>query len=745
MRGARVADGNTTFDSASLVEQAAKNPNLFNRFFGTRTSTLKFFCGVASAALTLAVGLNFSPMLGLSLIDAPFIVNLDGWLWLGVASSALLLSLLLLLLDPPDNMAKGPNRALPFATLALLFLLAIGSIAFAEVLAREFAELRGRSIFGSLVGSAPLSLFFALLGTALVARAWNAALFAKYAHTEYVQRQTVRLNPGDDAQSLTNELEAYRRDQGDAEALSSLIATVAVLAVTGFALVAGGWTESTRVGKNAGLMVAVLIFGIFAVVIVLDWLADFPPVRSLSRVMNRVSTIFRPLAGFYNIVDLLLVRIGAHVAGAGHTSAATRYFVIAGTQVSLAIMAWNLPDPLGLIPAFAGFTLALAVSRLWAWVEEDRNLALITQYKQGAPQRIGFKEDYRDEAIFGFMFVLAIVPIALKQADAGQLFNLTYFQDADHNDPLPWFIYFCIEIAKALPIVDWADIYLSPENFDTLKPTDPWGQHATFMARALVDLVLVAALLQAISISLRNRQQKSLYAARQIDRLDELVERVELRRAVARPEEDWFSRGIDFRHYNPERLREVHAKATDSATQKFIEKIFKQAGRQLETAYKVLELLARRRAPLKELQLTFAAVISEHESGKNKLEALDLEDVFESLRDVEGLKNLKLEMLDFAERIGAIDFRDHPTSLASLLEQVIFSVRRDQFQYTRIHAAKILTRIVPRLAEPETVSTLLAKLKAGREDLFGRSQFVPDMLDRALVLRLQEIGAPDHR
>jgi hypothetical protein len=511
------------------------------------------------------------------------------------------------------------------------------------------------------------------------------------------------------------------------------------------AYIAGDWDGNTRIGRDVGVIIAAIIVGIFAVVFLLDWLAELPAVRTLSRVINGGSHYFAWLAAFYNMVDLLLVRIGAHVAGAGHNDAHARYSMLAGTQVCLAVMTWFLPDPLGLIPAFIGFTLALSVSRLWAWVEEDRNLAMITQFNSNAPRRIGFKEDYRDEAIFGFMFVLALIPMALKQADAGHLFNLTYFKGADHVDPTPWFVYFCFELAKALPIIDWADIYLEPGNFDTLNPTDPWGQHATFLARALVDLVLVAALLQAISITLRTRQQKTLYAARQIDRLDELVEREELKKVLARPKMEWFTRGLDFRHYNPERLRELHSNTSDSLRKEFIELIFEQSGHVVGRALQVLEKLTRRRASVADLQETLQTVRIEHETGVYRIHALDLEGVFDDLRSVEGLKAFKVDLLNLAEEIGAIEEQGPPTDLADLLELVIFSQRRDQFQYTRVHAARILTRIVPRLPEADRIGSLLAHLKAARSEIFGATNFVPEQLEMALVERLREIGPPSNK
>ena len=132
----------------------------------------------------------------------------------------------------------------------------------------------------------------------------------------------------------------------------------------------------------------------------------------------------------------------------------------------------------------------------------------------------------------------------------------------------------------------------------------------------------------------------------------------------------------------------------------------------------------------------------EHGAGIHKLHAMDLEGVFDNLRSVEGLKTFNLSLLDFAEEVGAIDHSGPPADLADLLERVIFSARRDQFQYTRIHAAKILIKIVSRLVEPDRVSKLLANLKAARIEIFGATVFVALQLEQALVTRLQEIGPP---
>lgn len=743
-KGAGMADGQ--FGQAPPGESVDDSPSHpIAKFLKTRNGLLTALAIAAGLGLALTVLLSFSPMWGLHLVRTPFLSSPDSWLWFATATCLLWLPLALLTLDPPDNMATGPRLLLPLVTLGIMAGLTAACVAFKPALDAAFKVRPGDTELHTIFTSAPLATLFAFLAVALVVRISNAGLFAAYAMAQFRTRQedALKASAGDiEVKQLIKEVEAYKKEQGNAEALSAVIATTAVILVVTLALVVGGWNGSTHIGTDVGLVFAGIILGIFAVVFLLEWLAELPPVRALSRAINGASEYFAFLAIFYNFVDLLLVRIGAQVAGAGHNNPLARYAILGGTQLCLAAMTWFLPDPLGLITAFLGFTLALSVARLWAWVEEDRHLALITQFKANSPRRIGFKEDYRDEAIFGFIFVLALIPMALKQADAGQLFNFQYFTGANHNDPVPWIVYFSLELAKALPIVSWADIYLQQVKFDTLLPTHPWGQHATFLARALVDLVLVSSLLQAISITLRNRQQKALYASRQIHRLDELVERGEIKKAVARNEAEWFTRGLDFRHYDQERLRELHADTTDTRRKRFIERIFEQGASAVGYAIEVLEKLAMRRARPEELEQALSTVRAEHETGKHGIDPMDLHGVFEHLRGVEGLKAFKLKLIDFAEEIDPISLGKPPMELAELLENIIFDSRRDQFQYTRIHAAKLLTRIVPRLADPSTVSGMLAHLKAARSEIFGANKYVPEFLERAPVTRLQEIGPP---
>lgn len=728
---------------------------------GTRAGILRTTAFAGTTVLVLVLLLNFSPTWGLQLIDQPFLDTSPDWLWLSAATAVVWLPLVLLLLDSEDNMATGPSLGVPLITLGLLAMLAAGSAALKYSPGLLDAASTGLASPAS-IASPVMAVFFFLLAAVLIPRIWNAALFAQFAEQQFRARQAElqRGSTGSEpsARELARKVGAHNKEQGNAEAISALFATFVVFGVGLLAYVAGGWTPETRIDGGVGLVIATSILGIFAVVILLDWLAELPFIRRLGRLMNWLSFAFGWLAAFYNFVDMLLVRIGSHVAGAAHVGSWARYGVLAGTQVCLAIMSWCLPDPLGLIPGLIGVVLAISVSRLWAWVEEDRNLALMTRFNANTPRRIGFKEDYRDEAIFSFLFLLALIPIALKQADAGRLFGMTYFDNADHSSPLPWIIYICFELAKALPIVDWADIYLDPSNFETLKPLDPTGQHATFFARAMVDLLLVAGLLQAVSIILRNRQQKALYRGEQIDRLDEIVEREELKRAVARGEANWFNGPINFRRYNEERLREIYVGESDPERRRFIEKVFDARHANIGTPMDTLEQVAKKRPPpAAELEQVFAAVCEQHDKGVNRLGPLDLREILDALRAEAGLKDFKFRVLDFAERIGFREQTGSPTELARMLRFTIYGSRRDQYLYTRKQAAQILLHLIPHLPDepeggpPDTepdptgalplVTALIRDHVGADQSIFGAAKKLSADIEAALRKRLQELNS----
>jgi hypothetical protein len=279
-------------------------------------------------------------------------------------------------------------------------------------------------------------------------------------------------------------------------------------------------------------------------------------------------------------------------------------------------------------------------------------------------------------------------------------------------------------------VVDWADIYKLQPGADLLKPNGAIGMHAVFAARSMVDLVLIASVLQAIGIVTRNRQQKALYNAGHIDRLDELVEKAELKRILStypgRPPQGC----INLRRYNRERLKELYTSSTDSKLRSLIESIFDEDPNDtLDPPIVVLSRIASTHRNEAELHRMFEAVRREHHKGNN-ISVGDLVEILTNLRAVSGLRDLKSEILRFAASIGS------PAEIEDMMMRVIAGSLRDAFQYTRIEAARLLTKAVPLLTDPSAVSEAISIIERNRDAAFGAATYVPTELLNTLSRQL---------
>lgn len=700
------------------------------KFSGWLISTLRGrLIMVAAAAAIVLAGVTAWHAFG-----TPILASSDAKSWFIAGTSILLLPLLLMLLDSSRNMAKGPRLPLPLATLGMLLALA--------VLAALDTALGLHILIDE--DNAPqtprLIAFFAFLCVALLPRIASAIQFTIYRDGEAERRQREadhKLTFADsDSTERAEELQARVRDQNDAEALGAVVATLTVLGIGSLAFFVGGWSQGASLRSAVGVGISIGVIGLFTVVVFLDWIAEFAPVRLASRAMRGFSRRMAWLASFYNAIDAVLVRIGAHVAGTEHHKPQSRYAILAGTLACLGVMAFFLPAPFGLIPGAIGCILALSVSRLWSWVEDDRNLALITRFHPDAPQKVGFREDFKDETLLGFIFVLVLIPVMMMQIDRSELFGAELFKGSGKDEFPAWLGYFGFELAKALPVVDWADIYNVRAGDDLLQPNGAIGMHAVFFARATVDLVLIASLLQVLAITTRNRQQKSLYAAKQIDRLDVMVEREELKRALNNAPENWFKGPVDFQRYNQDRLKEIfYDSPNDEKLQKFIRTIFERGGWTLDPAVVVLDRIAKSNPKEDQLYRTFDAVQSEFQNGKY-VPIGDFLDILESLRNKPGLEELKTNILNFLPRLGS------PYEAAEVLMPVITGGTSDRYQYTRVEAARVLAKIAPALPEAGQILDAIEEIEMHRVDAFGSKQGEADNLLAALRERLKDLAPP---
>lgn len=328
----------------------------------------------------------------------------------------------------------------------------------------------------------------------------------------------------------------------------------------------GLWAAATgiraEISTYAGLIVLVGLVVAFGIVAF-----GLPASRRLSSAFQFLKWLVKPIGWLFSTVDSLLVFAVANALGANANGLIKRFTLMLGAILPCAALGWWLPHPYGLVPLGLALVGTISIARRWAWVEEDRENAMLARRFEGDHIRVGFSQDLKDEALVGFALLFLIVPIALRQLHMS--FNDTAFQITPVNDRdhlLAWLSFFGTEMAKAVPFVDWTEIYQvnGASSIKLGEETIGIGQHIVFGMRILVDLVLLSAFLQAISITQRTRKLKDMfYVEESLNRLDPFIEPGELRKLVRSTSsgfeiiEEKFK---DFPIYDPDRLEELKQK-----------------------------------------------------------------------------------------------------------------------------------------------------------------------------------------
>ncbi|MEZ5947030.1 MAG: hypothetical protein R3C04_09315 [Hyphomonas sp.] len=223
--------------------------------------------------------------------------------------------------------------------------------------------------------------------------------------------------------------------------------------------------------------------------------------------------------------DSALVRLVAPLTGATQHGPGVPHSFVLFSILPLSALGFSLAAPFGLIPIGLGMLMVVALGRRWAWVEEDRETASRLLTTESPEINVGFDNDLKDEALLGYASLFLLVPLALNQIYGWQSNAFEAGSGNTGNPFFDWLSFFGAELAKAVPFVDWWEIYRVnlPEAFVTVDD-HPLGKHLTFASRAMVDLVIMAALLQAVGIWQRSQTQKRLYAAGQVDSFDPFTE-----------------------------------------------------------------------------------------------------------------------------------------------------------------------------------------------------------------------------
>lgn len=280
--------------------------------------------------------------------------------------------------------------------------------------------------------------------------------------------------------------------------------------------------------------------------------------------IKTVNMIASPFGRLLSVIDSWMVFSVAGGAGASQSNLLTRYAFLACSIIPCAVLGALLPPPYGIAPVAWGFVVALSISRRWAWVEDDRESYMMN--RRNPVMRIGFAQDLRDEALLSFMSMFFLVPFGLRQVHMWAAANGTHIFGIDDGVALTlsdWIGFYGTELAKAVPFVDWAEIY-RVEGRAEIRVDGPYARHLIFATRVLVDLVFLAALLQALSILARNGKQVELFKAGKLDRLDPFIEPREFRKFLVKPSGGEWTVNADAvrefpENYDPVRLGELSA------------------------------------------------------------------------------------------------------------------------------------------------------------------------------------------
>ncbi|MBL8542758.1 MAG: hypothetical protein JNJ63_03025 [Hyphomonadaceae bacterium] len=350
-----------------------------------------------------------------------------------------------------------------------------------------------------------------------------------------------------------------------------LLAVIVVIIAALVWWAAGSNAANRKIHAEWGTWVVVGLSAAFVLVAAAPVLPRVARSLGLESSLATVAALFNKPAEWVgqalSAVDGVLVFAVANAAGTNRKHVFLRYAILASVIATCATLGYFWPAPWAFVPIAWGFLVAFSVSRRWAWIEQDRELAMLNPTLSQAHIRVGFAQNLRDEALLVFLSMFLLVPLALRQAqllanDAHvDLFSIP--NAADVHDLGMWISFYGTELAKAVPFVDWAEVY-HVEGDAPIQANHPLALHAVFATRVLIDLVFLAALLQAISAASRDAQQRDLfYRKKAIRRLDPFTEPDAFRLLVRRdPNGEWernTERFDEFPAYDQNRLVELSA------------------------------------------------------------------------------------------------------------------------------------------------------------------------------------------
>jgi hypothetical protein len=318
--------------------------------------------------------------------------------------------------------------------------------------------------------------------------------------------------------------------------ISGFGALLLVMAIVGIVALAALATTDRNINREIHAQWgAWIVFALIGLFLIAATVPSFGVPDWLNRVAGWSGRLLHPLGRSLSVADSVLVYCIAPAAGVTLKRRwLGRYAYLAAHLLPLGLMGYFLPAPFGLIPIAWSLVSAISISRRWSWVEDDRETAMLTAQFRSENLRVGFAQDLRDEALIAFTSMFILVPLALRQVQIwGDASGLTIFSITvpAREDLYMWIQYFGSELAKAVPFVDWAEIY-DVEGDGPIEMKSELSRHVVFATRVLVDLVFLATLVQVLSTFARNAKQIEMFRKGEVDRFDPFIEGTQFQRLV---------------------------------------------------------------------------------------------------------------------------------------------------------------------------------------------------------------------
>lgn len=345
------------------------------------------------------------------------------------------------------------------------------------------------------------------------------------------------------------------------------------------------------------------------------------PVKFARHVLSPLDPLGRGLS----LIDRWLVFVVAPMTGTTLKDVRLRYFFLFGEISASVAFAWFGPAPFGLLGTGLSLVLVISVNRRWSWIETERSRRIDSRSSAAGIREISIAQDLRDEAIFAILALMIILPVGMRQFDLAIPAVSLFSVDAGAMNRIDaWTGFFGVEMLKALPFLDWADIYGARGN-TRISILASGSMHLLLVARAIVDLVFLSAIIQAISISVslsRNRS-RFLLGDPSVDRLDDRIERHELLRLI-HGQDDEYSYHDDiqkFLRYNSKRLSLLRSKyREDPKMVTLISEIFVRSGKQIDPPIdQLVEVSAKKNVDKRELTAVITEVKAHEDFDLDKL------------------------------------------------------------------------------------------------------------------------------